>query len=60
MGWGGKLVEVTRVVYIAFLDMNHLSLVMDVSLPSDTGRVPFIWEIYFMFSRDKEGLSVFF
>ena len=35
--------------------MNALSLVIRMSLPPGTGKVSFIWEIYFCFLKTKGG-----
>ena len=61
MGWGNKLVNVTRFVYIGFFGPQFpVSDDKDVSPPAGEGKVPFMWEINFLLSRDKAGVKVFF
>ena len=44
--------EVTRFVYMSFSALDSLPL--DVSLPPGMGRMPFMWEICFLLSADRE------
>ena len=54
LGLGSKSVKVTRFVNLGFLGPKFpISDDKDASLPPHAGMVPFIWEIYFLFSGDK-------
>ena len=50
----------TRFIYIGFWAQYLISGDEDVFLPSDTGRLPFIWEVNFLHSMRLRGRSKYF
>ena len=52
------MAKMNKVVCTVFLALNSPSLLINVSLPLGTGRVPFTWDIYLLFSGKKGEMGM--